>query len=45
MKTNTDKCHLLVTTNALTFVNINRFQIISNTEEKILGINFDSKLS
>ena len=45
MKTNPDKCHLLVTTYALTSVTINRFQIVSSTEEKILGINFDSKLS
>ena len=45
MKANPSKCHLLVTTNALTSVNINGFQITSSTEEKLLGIKFDSKLS
>ena len=45
MKANPDKCHLLVTTNALTSVNINGFQITSSTKEKLLGIKFDSKLS
>ena len=44
MKTNLDKCHHLVKTNALTFVNINGFQITNSTEEKLLGIKFDSKL-
>ena len=45
MKANPDKCHLLVTTNTLTSVNINGFQITNSTEEKLLGIKFDSKLS
>ena len=40
-KSNPDKCHLLVTTNILTSVNINGFQIINSTEEKLLGIKFD----
>ena len=44
MKANPDKCHLLVTNNALTFVNINGFHITNSTEEKLLGIKFDSKL-
>ena len=44
MKANPDKCHLLVATNELTSVNINDFQITSSTEEKLLGIKFDSKL-
>ena len=44
MKTNLDKCHHLVKTNALTSVNINGFQITNSTEEKLLGIKFDSKL-
>ena len=43
MKANLDKCHLLVTTNALISVNItNNFQITNGTKEKI---KFDSKLS
>ena len=45
MKAYPDKCHLLVTTNALASVYINGFQITNSTEEKLLGINFDSKLS
>ena len=45
MKANPDKCHLLVTTNALTSVNINGFQIRNSTEEKLLGVKLGSKLS
>ena len=45
IKANPDKCHLLVATNALTSVNINGFQIKNSTDEKLLGIKFDSKLS
>ena len=45
MKANPDKCHLLVTTNALTSVNIHGFQITNSTEEKLPGIKFDSKVS
>ena len=45
MKANPDKCHLLVTTNTLTSVNINGFQITNSNEEKLLGIKVDSKLS
>ena len=44
-KANPDKCHLLVATNTLTSVNINGFQITNCTEEKLLGIKFDCKLS
>ena len=39
MKANPDKCHLLVTTNALSSVNVNGFQITNITEEKLLGIS------
>ena len=45
MKANPDKWYLLVTTNTLTSANINGFQITNITEEKLLGIKFDSKLS
>ena len=45
MKANPDKCHFLVTTTALTSININGFQMTNSTEEKLLGIKFDSKLS
>ena len=34
-----------MTTNKLTSVNINGFQITNSTEEKLLGTKFDSKLS
>ena len=44
MKANPDKCHLLVTTNALTSVIINCFQLTNSTEEKLQVIKFDSKL-
>ena len=44
MKPNPDRSYLLVTTNALTSVNINGFQITNSTEEKLLGIKFNSKL-
>ena len=45
MKANREKCNLLVTTNALTSVNLNGFQITNSTDEKLLGIKFDSKQS
>ena len=45
MKANPDTCNLFVTTNALTSINVNGFQITNNTEEKLLGIKFNSKLS
>ena len=35
MKANSDKCHLLMITNALTSVNINGFQITNTTKEKL----------
>ena len=44
-KANPDKYNLLVTTNAITSVNINGFQIRNSTEEKLLGTKFHSKLS
>ena len=43
MEANPDKYNLLVITNALKWVNINEFSIIKDTEEKLLGINFDNK--
>ena len=43
MKASPDKCHhLLVTTDTSTSVNINSFQITNITEEKLLGVTFDS---
>ena len=45
MKSNPDKCHLLVTTNAFTSANINDSEITNRNEEKLLDIKLDSKLS
>ena len=45
MKAYPDKCHLLVTINILSSVNTNGFEITNSTEEKLLSIKFDSKLS
>ena len=45
MKANPNKCHFLVTTNALISVNINGFQITNSTDEKLLRIKYDSLLS
>ena len=42
---NANKCHLLVTTNSLSSININGFQIKNSTEEKLPGGEFYSKLS
>ena len=44
MRASSDKCHLLVTTNALTSVNINGFIITNRTKERLLSIKFYSKL-
>ena len=40
-----DKCHLFETTNALTSVNINGFQITSSTKEKLLDLSFENHVS
>ena len=45
MKASPDKCHILVTTNALTSININGFLITNSDEGTLLGIKFDNKLS
>ena len=44
MKVNSDKCHISVTINSLTSVNINGFQISNSNDGKLLGIKFDGKL-
>ena len=44
MKTNPDKCHLLVGTNDNVAIRIGNFQIKNTKREKLLGIQFD-KLS
>ena len=45
MKTNEDKCHLIVRTSELTEIQIGEFSIKNNGSEKLLGINIDSKLN
>ena len=45
MKANADKCHLLVSSNESCTAKIEDFSIKSSTEEKLLGVKFDSNLS
>ena len=45
MKANADKCHLLVSSDESCTVKIEDFNIKNSTEEKLLGVKFDSNLS
>ena len=45
MKSNPDKCHLLLSTNNNGAIVIENFQIDNTKREKLLGIQFDNKLS
>ena len=45
MKSNPDKCHLLVSTNDNVKIRTGNFQIENTKREKFLGTQFDSKLS
>ena len=45
MKANADKCHLLVSSNESCTTKIEDFSIKNSTEEKLLGVKFDSNLS
>ena len=45
MKANEDKCHLIVSTNELTEMQIGDFTIKNSASEKSLGVNIDSKLN
>ena len=45
MKSNPDKCHLLVNTNDNVKIRIENFQIENTKRKKFLGIQFDNKLS
>ena len=45
MKSSPDKCHLLVSTNDNIAIRIGNVQIENTTREKLLGIQFDNKLS
>ena len=45
MKTNEDKCHLIVRTNKLTEIRIGDFSIKNSASKKLVGVNIDSKLN
>ena len=45
MKSNPDKCHLLISTNGNVKIRKGNFQIENTKREKLLGIQFDNKLS
>ena len=45
MQANTDKCHVLISTDQKLHVNIGTLQIENSKCEKVLGMNIDSKLS
>ena len=45
MKTNADKCNLLVSFDESSTAKIEDFSIKNSNEEKLLGVTFDSKLS
>ena len=44
MKSNGDKCYLIVSTNDTAQIQIGEYLIKSSTNEKLLGVNIDSKL-
>ena len=45
MKINTGKCHLFVSTNNTVKIKIGHFDITYSKSEKLLGVNFDHKIS
>ena len=45
MKSNPDKCHLLISTNNTVKMKIEHFDIANSRNEKLLGVKFDSKLT
>ena len=45
MKSNSDKCHLIVSTNDTTEIQIGDSVIKSSSTEKLLGVNIDCKLN
>ena len=45
MKSNSDKCHLIVSTNGTTEIQIGDSVIKSSSTEKVLGVNIDCKLN
>ena len=45
MKTSEDKCHLIVSTNELTEIEVGDFSIKNSANEKLLDVNIDRKLN
>ena len=45
MKANEGKCHLIVSTNELTEIQIGDFAIKNSASEKLLGVNINVKLN
>ena len=45
LRSNAGKCHLLVSTNDRVSMNVDRFKIDKSDTEKLLGVNFDKKLT
>ena len=45
MKINTDRCHLLVSTNNTVKIKTRNFDITNSKSEKLIGVKFDHKLS
>ena len=45
MKINEGKCHLIVSTNEFTEIQIGDFSIKNSGSEKLLGVKIDSKLN
>ena len=45
MKSNGDKCHLIVSTNDTAEIQIGEYLIKSSTNEKLLGVNIDRELT
>ena len=45
MKANEEKCHLIVSTNKLTEIQIGDFTTKNSASEKLLSVNIDTKLN
>ena len=45
MKSNADKCHLLVSTNETVKIQVGNYNIANSKREKLLGIKFDHNLN
>ena len=45
LKSNADKCHLLISTNDRVSINVDRFKIDKSDTEILLGVKIDKKLT